>query len=291
MGRFLRSPEMAATLPLRRPRVLLVSILTFYFALLSLQAKREGSEHTRIEEWTLAVVHPLAAGAGWVVSAVREAGTGIVDLRGAAIENSRLRETLRLRDLEIIRLRRLEAEVGRLESLLGYRSVSAPSGTLVRVLYTDTRGLFKSAIVDRGTEAGIGPGSAVLDARGVVGRVVLATPGMAKVQLIVDSNASVGCLVERNRLQGVARGDGGVGLSVQYIPRGGDVQAGDRILSAGNDGVYPPGVLLGTVVAATEGDGMFREIKVRPAVEFTSLETLLALPATEIPATLREYRP
>jgi len=283
---------MAAPLPLNRPRILLASILTAYFILLSLQAKsRENGNRSQLEGWTLVILRPLASGVSTLVENAREAGTGIVDLRGAAMENARLREDLRTRGMEINRLHQLQGEVERLESLLGYRSAAAPSGSLARVIYADTRGWFKSIIVDRGTESGITVGSPVLGSNGLVGRVVYSTADLSKVQLLIDSTASVGVLCERTRVQGVARGDGAAGMTLNYVPRGADIRAGDRILTAGNDGIYPPGTLVGVVLLAAEGDGSFREIKVRPAAALTSLESVLVLPAANLPADVREFRP
>jgi rod shape-determining protein MreC len=283
--------SMAFSLAIRRPRTLLGGVLGLYFVLLSFQARNAETGRSRIEEWTTVAIRPLVAGTSTLVELGRDATTGVVDLRAAAIENSRLRERLRDRELELARLRGLEGEVARLEALLSYRDTTAPAGVLARVVYTDTRGWFKSALIDRGTEAGLERGSAVLAAKGLVGRVVLATPGLSKIQLLVDSNASVGCLVERNRIQGVARGDGGTGLTIRYVPRIADVRVGDRIVTAGNDGIYPAGIEIGAVVHSAEGEGMFREIRLRPSVEFTTLEVLLALPPLRIDPVTRDYQP
>lgn len=269
---------MPPALSVDRSRILLGTLLVSWFLVLSLQAKREGSERSWLEETVLRVLEPTLLAGSRLADGARNVGTGLVDLRSAAVENRQLREQLRDRELEIIRLRHLEGEVRRLEELMAYRAAAAPEGMLARVVYADTRGWFKSVLLDRGSRDGAGDGSPVLDARGVVGRVVRASPGISKVQLLIDSNAAAGCLVERTRLQGVARGDGGAGMILHYVPRIGDVQVGDRVLTAGNDGIYPPGLLLGTVVSSEEGEEMFREIRIRPAVEFTSLEALLVLP-------------
>src|SRR5205085_1895747 len=78
--------------------------------------------------------------------------------------------------------------------------------TMAEAVMLDISGRFKSIIVDRGSSAGIDVDDAVVNANGLIGRVVLTTKDMAKVQLVTDSNSSVGVLIERTRRQGVLRG-------------------------------------------------------------------------------------
>ena len=80
--------------------------------------------------------------------------------------------------------------------------------TMAEPIMLDTSSRFKSIILDRGSNTGIEVNDAVVNANGLIGRVVLTTKDMAKVQLVTDSNSSVGVLVDRTRRQGVLRGDG-----------------------------------------------------------------------------------
>lgn len=278
-------------IPLRRPRNLLFAFLAAYFLLLSLQARRERSGPSRLQEWGLALLRPFALAASSAVDTARSAGTGIVDLHRAALENVRLRKELRQRDIELARLRGAATEVVRLRELLGYRTSAAPAGKLGRIVWADTRGAFKSLIVDVGSVDGAAADSAVLGSFGVVGRVVVAESKLSKIQLLIDENAAAGVLVERSRVQGVARGNGSGELIVEYLPRMSDVHPGDVILTSGTDGIYEPGVAVGIVTVSAEGDGMFRDVRVRPAVRFDALEAVLVLPPRGIPVGLTSFHP
>jgi rod shape-determining protein MreC len=134
----------------------------------------------------------------------------------------------------------------------------------------------------------------VLSADGLVGRVITVAGPYAKVQLITDRAASVGGMVLRNRRQGVVRGGGGRGsggLELDYVPRQADVREGDRVVTAGIDGVYPRGIALGTVTAVEQGGQLFYRIQLAPAVDFGSLDQVYLLDYPAVPASVKDARP
>jgi rod shape-determining protein MreC len=131
----------------------------------------------------------------------------------------------------------------------------------------------------------------VMNANGLVGRVVLTTRDMAKIQLIVDQNSTVGTLVERTRRQGVIRGDGRGGLRMDYVPALTDVARGDLVVTAGIDGIYPKGIPVGVVAEAEEGRDLFKRVTVAPAVDFGTLEEVIILHTPKIPAEVARYQP
>jgi rod shape-determining protein MreC len=120
---------------------------------------------------------------------------------------------------------------------------------------------------------------------------VLTTKDLAKVQLVTDTNSSVGSLVERTRRQGVVRGRGGSIVDMQDIPSLADVQPGDRILTAGIDGVYPKGIPIGTVTRAEPGQSLFKTVTVRPAVDFGTIEEVIVIHTRKIPPSVVRYAP
>jgi rod shape-determining protein MreC len=126
-------------------------------------------------------------------------------------------------------------------------------------------------------------GQAVVDPRGLVGRVVVTRGGYSKVQLVSDPASAVGAMIERTRRQGVVRGAGPDALTMNYVPQSADVRVGDRIVSAGIDGIYPRGLMLGIVESVGEGTDLFHRIDVLPAVDFGLLDGAYLLPRVELP--------
>ena len=118
----------------------------------------------------------------------------------------------------------------------------------------------------------------MVENRGLVGRVVAAGRGYAKVQLLTDRSSAVGAMIERTGRQGVARGDGHSGLELEYVPLQADVRPGDRVVTAGIDGIYPRGLPIGVVREVGQGAQIFATIKVAPLVDFGSLDHVFLLP-------------
>jgi rod shape-determining protein MreC len=112
---------------------------------------------------------------------------------------------------------------------------------------------------------------------GLVGRIVTLAPRAAKIQLLVDRNFGAGALVERSRAQGVVLGTGEDLLKMEYVSDVADVKPGDTIVTAGVDGIYPKGFVIGTVESIDKGNGIYKIIKVRPAADFNRLEDVLVV--------------
>jgi len=118
---------------------------------------------------------------------------------------------------------------------------------------------------------------AVVAPAGIVGRVVTPLARSAKVQLLVDRNAAAGALVERTRAQGVVVGDGENRLLMEYVSEVADLIAGDVVVSAGIDGIYPKGFVIGRVESVEKNGPAYRRITIRPAVDFSRLEEVLVV--------------
>jgi rod shape-determining protein MreC len=63
---------------------------------------------------------------------------------------------------------------------------------------------------------------------------------------------------------------------MEYVPGAADVKPGDTIVTSGIDGIYPRGFTIGTV-ERVEGAGIYKAIRVRPAVDFNRLEDVLVV--------------
>ena len=88
--------------------------------------------------------------------------------------------------------------------------------------------------------------------KGVVGRVLMVGAAASRVLLITDFNSRVPVRVERTGQNGVAVGRNSQLLSLQFLPVDMDVVVGDRILTSGDGGVFPPDLPFGEVVAVAD---------------------------------------
>jgi len=110
---------------------------------------------------------------------------------------------------------------------------------------------------------------------GVVGQVTNTSPHFAKILLATDPNSALDGLVQGTRVQGIIKG-GGAGFHMEYVLKNNEVARGDRIVTSGIGGVFPKGVPIGTVAKVEKaGRGMFQEILIEPAADFSQLEYLI----------------
>jgi rod shape-determining protein MreC len=118
----------------------------------------------------------------------------------------------------------------------------------------------------------------VVNAFGVVGRVVSVSPNYAKVLLIIDQNSAVDCLVQRSRDRGMLKGLMSEICKLDYVAKSCDVAVGDIVVTSGLGGVFPKGLPVGQVLTVKEMLGeLFKDIEIRPAVDFSKLEEVLVI--------------
>jgi rod shape-determining protein MreC len=118
---------------------------------------------------------------------------------------------------------------------------------------------------------------AIIAPGGVVGRVVVPSARAAKVQLLIDRNAAAGALIERSRAQGVVLGGGDERLRMDFVSEASDIVVGDVVVTSGIDGIYPKGFVIGQVDTVEKNGPTYRRIIVKPAVNFSALEEVLAV--------------
>ena len=277
----------------RRPTLLLIVVLASLFLLMSTNSRtrRIEDQRTFLVRGVVRMFAPVLEAVDWGYVNLLDAWNGYFDMRAAVHENVELRRRLAELTEENVGLRARNVEVSRLRAILGYSEGVDLPATLARVVMLDTGGRFKSLILDRGSDEGIRVNDPVLSAEGLVGRVVLTTPSVSKVQLILDGDSSVGVHFERTHRQGVVRGTGGNDLAMAFVPFTADVVPGDRVYTAGIDGTYPRGILVGKVISVEKGEDLFKTVRCAPATDFSSLEDLIVLSPKRIPSAAMEFAP
>jgi rod shape-determining protein MreC len=130
-----------------------------------------------------------------------------------------------------------------------------------------------------GANNGIHVGQPVIDAHGVMGQVVHVLPSTSVVMLVTDPAHAIPVTIERTGLRTIAYGtrDGG-SLSLPNIPVAADVRVGDRLVTSGLGGRFPPGFPVGTVKRVQPATtGMFLDASAAPAADIGRSEDVLLL--------------
>jgi rod shape-determining protein MreC len=273
----------------RRIRWLFYALLAGQLVMLASRAPAATGGGTVLERIGLRILAPFgravdagADGASAVASSWRS--------RSALLEeNAALRAELEAQRLEIMRLRDLEEESGRLAAALDHARSTDDHFRLAEVVYLDNA--IGGGAVVRSPGAPLRRNTPVVAPLGAVGRVVVVAEPYAKLQLLTDRLSSVGAMIERTRRQGIARGDGEGSLTLDSVPLQSEVLPGDRVVTAGIDGVFPPGIPIGVVLSVQPGSEIFHAIRVKPAVDFGSLTAVYLLDRASIPGDLTRREP
>lgn len=262
----------------RRTGYLLVAVALGHVLLISAQVSNRGgvSVLDTILYGGLSQAQGITAR---VVQGVSGVWTEYVWLRGTRTEAARMQQAIDRLGVELQQARAQARRAETLERLLGVQRTALPEMLAARVIAADPTAVFRTVTIDRGAADGIRRDMAVLAPAGIVGRVIdEPARHSAKVQLITDRNAGVGALLERTQTGGVVVGaEGDPPLRMEYVSNLAEVEAGDLVATSGLDGIYPRGFVIGRVEQADRGSGLYREIRVRPLVDFWALDTVLVV--------------
>jgi len=271
----------------RQSRWLLVLVLAGQLVLLSSQVPGSSRDQSLFETLSLRAVAPFArmvSAGGRGLAGVRQ---GLRSRDQLQQENQELRQRLGLLEEERARFLGLEGRLERLDEAVLYEPPGAGPVRAADVVHVDYGSWYQTLILYVG-KGEVRRQQPVVTSEGLLGRVVVVAGPFAKVQLVTDRAASVGAMVERTRRQGVARGGRDGTLEMDFVPLQADVLVGDRIVTAGIDGIFPRGLPVGRVTAVEPGNELFHRIRVQPAVDFGRLDQVYLLEIESVPETLVE---
>lgn len=175
------------------------------------------------------------------------------------------------------------AENIRLRELAGFRQGYKQFTLLgASVIDRDYGSWTDTMVIDRGTDSGIAKYMPVIVPGGLVGFVSDVYLNSARVQLITDPRTSVGAVVQRpgSRVASIVRGNGSRPAQMIFtnLIREADILKGDMLVTSGYGGVYPPGLLIGTVDSVTGGESdTIRSAVVTPAADMGRLEEVFVI--------------
>jgi len=210
-------------------------------------------------------------------STVARVWNGYIGLRHVKSENDGLKQQLSTAQIALQEQRALADRARGLEELLDLRDRSSLQTTAAEIVGAAATPDFRTVTIDKGTAAGLRTDMAVIAPAGVVGRVILPGSYASKVQLLIDRNAAAGALIERSRAQGIVIGAGDGRLLLEYMSEVFDVVVGDDVVTSGIDGIYPKGFAIGKVDSVEKSGSAYKQISLRPAVDFDTLEEVLVI--------------
>jgi rod shape-determining protein MreC len=164
-------------------------------------------------------------------------------------ENARLRQW---RNVAVV----LQGRVGRYQQLLHAVPDPGMNAVLAKVIGRANRPFLQTMILDAGREHHALPGQAVMDPRGMIGRIYLTGNRTSWVILLTDLNSRIPVTVSPGNVQAIMAGDNSPMPRLDMVSHTVTLHAGDQVTSSGDGGMLPAALPIGTVVS--DGQGGFR---------------------------------
>jgi len=246
---------------------------------------RAGVHAGPVGRTVIAVTAPVQGGLTVAGRSVNGIYGDYLALRGVREENVLLRARVRELQEQAARTADLVTENERLRRLLeladrrkdlrlrAARVIGRSNSPFFRVMKIE---------LDIGEPENIEEGMPVVAPGGVVGQVRTLTGHRAEVLLVTDPRSAIDVVLEKSRARGVAVGTGEperYRARLEYLERSVEAVDGERVLTTGDDGRYPPGLVVGAVAVDGSGEesGPFRSAQVRPLVDLGALEEVFVV--------------
>lgn len=238
----------------------------------------------------LGILKPVVGGVKYVLNPVErffnstgETVSGwfsfVGDISEMDEENTEMRQEIDQLRSENAKLKEIVHENELLRQEIGFQHEFSYDTTPAAVVSRSTDPALKVIQVNVGANQGISVDMPVIVGEGLlVGRISEVFPSSATILLMIDKQSSVNAVVQDTRASGIIHGEHGLDLQMELIPQNEDVQSGQSVVTSGLAGIYPSGLMIGTVAEVQESENaLFKEARLNPAADFDHLEIVFVV--------------
>ena len=243
---------------------------------------------TSTQQLRAAIAMPLSFlqyAVSWPLQLVDTLSNNISTHDALVTENLNLKSEQLLLKSQVQRLLAIESENNQLKALLRSSTQVRGKVLIAQLLAVDTDPFINQVVLDKGMRDGVYVGQPVLDANGVMGKIIQVGPLTSRLLLITDNRSGISIQDTRNGIRAIAVGDNYSGkLRLVNIPETVDFQKGDVLVTSGLGEQYPEGYPVGEVTNVTKDPSLqFATIVVDPnAHPDRSREVLLVWPNVKV---------
>ena len=272
---------------IKQYRFYLILLLFLLLPILSIDStNRTPRDYRLYDRVALAITTPFEIAIHWTLDSMVGFYENYIALWKTRGENESLIQENRKLVNTILNLRELEQENIRLRSLFQFKENYKISTVMARMIAKDVSTEFRAIRINRGKESGIQPNMAVMNAEGVVGRVLRVDDNTSDVVTLLDPLSAIDAYIMRSRARGIVEGLTDALCQLKFALRVDDIQPGDILLSSGLGGNFPKGVPVGTIIKVTRKSfGITQKVEVKPSVDFSKLEEVLVVTHAEAAPT------
>jgi rod shape-determining protein MreC len=260
----------------------LASILIFSLVLMTVNVRYEKSNlfFESIVVWFFSPIQNILTSATSSISDVFDHYFFLVE---TSKENDRLLLEVNLLSKKNNDLLERNKFLKRSDNLIEFIDDGERPFVIAKVIGYDATQWSKVIFINRGTNDKVQKNSSVINNAGVIGHVIHTSSNSSKVLLITDSRSAVDSLFQETRESGITVGTGENICEMKFVPISAKVNLGDKVLSSGLGGVFPKGLVVGTVVdIVKKSQELFQDIMVAPSADLSNVEEVIVLLSNQV---------
>ncbi len=209
---------------------------------------------------------------------------GFTELTEVRDELKKTRSNLQKYESMAGEMSELKRENDRLRELLGMKERVEYASIPATIISKDPDNWFRTIIINKGSGDGIKVNMPVIAYQGgqkaVVGTVIEVRGSISRIAPIISPTVRIGVKLQESRFPGLLCGYSGNSnlCKMDYISRAAYIRFGDMVITSGQGGVFPPGLLVGTVIKSysLESSAYQRAI-VKPVIDYNLIEDVFVI--------------
>lgn len=234
------------------------------------------------------LLSPLQKGVSFVTGKINGVYNYAFTYQTIEEENAALKRQVREMEQQVRDAELALAENDRLRALLGIKERHRDFEFEIAEVIARSPGDWATTItIDKGAKAGIEEGDCVITEDGMAGYVTSVAPTSSEITTVIDTDMQAGALITRTRDIAIAEGSYELMsegfLKLSYLKKDADIVIGDTVETSGRGGIFPKGIMIGTVERIIPEDhGISNYAVVRPFVDVETVTNVFVIKSFDV---------